>query len=70
MVRSQFLASGRHIRKLARMLETFQTMVKAPMTRAQRIMERTGIRAVYMSKTDNLLKHTVAFQIMAKAMIP
>ena len=33
-------------------------------------MDRIGINAAYMSSTDNLLKHTVAFQRKAKDIIP
>ena len=44
--------------------------MKAPNAMLIRIMVGVGIKAEYMSKTESLLKHTVAFQSMEKAMIP
>jgi hypothetical protein len=45
-------------------------MIIAPRIRAYRDMDSIGIKAVYIAKTDNLLKHTVAFHNIAKDMIP
>jgi hypothetical protein len=34
------------------------------------VIDGVGMSAVYISKTESLLKHTVAFQSIAKDMIP
>lgn len=52
------------------MSPTFQHMMRAPMMRAYLIMEGIGMSVVYMSKTESLLKQTVAFHRSANDMIP
>lgn len=44
--------------------------MKAPKATLIRIMVGVGIKAEYMSKTESLLKQTVAFQSMVKVMSP
>jgi hypothetical protein len=48
----------------------FHVMTRAPRIRAHFNIDDVGISAVYINKTDNLLKHTVAFHSIEKDIIP
>lgn len=52
------------------MFAEHHTTMKAPKATLIRIIVGVGIKAEYMSKTESLLKHTVAFQSIEKVMIP
>jgi hypothetical protein len=52
------------------MLAIFHITIRAPRIRAHFDIEDFGIIAAYIDKTDNLLKHTVAFHSTEKDTIP
>lgn len=58
------------MRNPATMSAMFHVIINAPMIRVHLAMEGTGMMALNMSKSESLLKQTVAFHSRAKDIIP
>ena len=70
MRKFQFFAMGRQIKNKATMFATFHKTMSRAMALAHFNMEAVGMSAVYIRRTDSLLKQTVTFHKSAKDRIP